>query len=82
MSPPPKPTELIYLPDPSPVPALLAVGLALVVTGLFAWSPYSVIGGIIAIISLVAWIGSTRRDIAQLPISQHTDTAPIPLRKS
>jgi hypothetical protein len=79
MSQPPKPTELIFLPKPKAFPALLALGLAATVVGLFAWWPYSVIGGVIALGSLAAWLRSNRDEIARMPRQQHTDTAPIPL---
>jgi hypothetical protein len=82
MSQPPKPTESIYLPSPSVFPALLALGLAAVVVGLFAWWPYSVIGGFIALFSLVGWLRSNRSEIARMPRHQRTDTAPIPLSVS
>lgn len=79
MSQPEQPTELIYLSRPSVLPALFAVGLAGVVIGLYAWWPYSVIGGVVALFTLVRWIKANRADIAALPTEQHTDTAPIPL---
>jgi hypothetical protein len=82
MSQPPKPTESIYLPRPSVLPALLAFGLAAVVVGLFAWWPYSVIGGFIALFSLVGWLRSNRGEIARMPRHQRSDTAPIPLSVS
>jgi hypothetical protein len=82
MSQPTKPTESIYLPRPSVLPALLAFGLAAVVVGLFAWWPYSVIGGFIALFSLVGWLRANRSEIARMPRHQHTDTAPIPLSVS
>ena len=82
MSQPPEPTETIYLPGPSVYPALLAFGLAAVIVGLFAWWPYSVIGGLIALFGLVAWLRTNRREIARMPRHQHTDTAPIPLSVS
>jgi hypothetical protein len=80
MSPPPKPTELIYVPRPSPFPALVAIGLAGVIVGLYAWWPYSVAGALIALPSLLAWLRTNRAEIAQLPNRQATDTSPIPLR--
>jgi hypothetical protein len=82
MSQPPEPTESIYLPRPSIYPALFAFGLAAVFVGLFAWWPYSVIGGLIALPSLIAWLRTNRREIARMPRRQHTDTAPIPLSVS
>jgi hypothetical protein len=82
MSQPPKPTESIYLPRPNVFPALLAFGLAAVVVGLYAWWPYSVIGGLIALSALIAWLRANRDEIARMPVHQHTDTAPIPLSVS
>jgi hypothetical protein len=79
MTQPPKPTEVIYLSRSSIAPALFAFGFAALIVGLYAWWPYSVIGGAIALFSLVAWIRSNRAEIARMPNRQHTDTAPIPL---
>ncbi|HKH40498.1 MAG TPA: hypothetical protein VKA41_01440 [Solirubrobacterales bacterium] len=82
MSQPPEPTESIYLPRPTVFPALLALGLAAVIVGLFAWWPYSVIGGFIALISLIGWLRANRDEIARMPRHQRSDTAPIPLSVS
>jgi hypothetical protein len=82
MSQPTKPTELIYQPRPTVYPALLAFGLAALIVGLFAWWPYSVIGGVMALFSLIAWLRTNRAEIARMPRRQHTDTAPIPLSVS
>jgi hypothetical protein len=76
---PPKPTEQIYLGGPSLMPALFAAGLAGVVIGLYAWWPYAVIGGVVALIALVGWLHGNRREIAAMPNTQQTDTGPIPL---
>jgi hypothetical protein len=82
MSQPSKATESIYLPGPTVFPALFAFGLAAVIVGLFAWWPYSVIGGVIALISLIGWLRVNRDEIARMPRHQDTDTAPIPLTVS
>jgi hypothetical protein len=82
MSQPQKPTEVIYTARPSVHPALLAFGLAALIVGLFAWWPYSVIGGVIALFSLIGWLRANRREIARMPRHQRTDTAPIPLSVS
>lgn len=82
MSQPPKPTEVVYLPRASALPALFAFGFAAIVVGLFAWWPYSVIGGVIALFSLIGWMRANRAEIARMPNRQHTDTAPIPLSVS
>ena len=79
MSQPPKPTELIHLPRASVLPALLAIGIAAIVVGLYSWWPYSVAGGAIALVSLIAWLRANRDEIARMPRRQRTDTAPIPL---
>jgi hypothetical protein len=82
MSQPPPPTESIYLPKATVYPALLAFGLAAVIVGLYSWWPYSVVGGLIAIGSLIAWLRTNKREIARMPRRQRTDTAPIPLSVS
>ena len=82
MSQPPKPTELIHLPRASVLPALLAIGIAAVVVGLYSWFPYSIVGGILAILTLGAWLRTNRDEIARMPRRQRTDTAPIPLSVS
>jgi hypothetical protein len=79
MSQPPKPTELVFLPKATVYPALLAFGLAALIVGLFAWWPYSVIGGAIAFGSLIAWLRTNSGEIERMPRHQQTDTAPIPL---
>ena len=81
MSQPERPTELIYLPPASAAPALVALGLAAVIVGLFAWWPYSVAGALIALIALISWLRQNRAGIAAMPNEQEMDTAPIPLRK-
>ena len=82
MSQPPKPTELIHLPRPSVMPALLAIGIAGIVVGLYTWWPYAIAGGFLAILALVAWLRTSRGEIARMPRRQTTDTAPIPLSVS
>jgi hypothetical protein len=82
MSQPPKATESIYLPRPSIHPALFAFGLAAVIVGLYSWWPYAVVGGLIALTSLIAWLRTNRDEIARMPRHQRTDTAPIPLSAS
>jgi hypothetical protein len=82
MTQPPKPTEQIYLSKPTAFPALVALGLAAVVVGLYSWWPYSVAGGLIALVSVIAWLRTNRNEIARMPRHQQTDTAPIPLSGS
>jgi hypothetical protein len=79
MAQPPEPTEMIYLPKPSVLPALFAAGLAGLLIGLYTWFPYAIAGALVALYSLVAWLRRNRDEIAAMPREQHTDTAPIPL---
>jgi hypothetical protein len=76
---PRKPTELIYMAAPSALPALVAIGIAAAVVGLYAWWPYSAAGGLIAFVSLIAWLRINKSEIDRMPIEQRPDTAPIPL---
>jgi hypothetical protein len=76
---PPEPSELIYTPRPSWLPALAAVGIALVVTGLFTWFPYLIVGAAMALISLWKWVSGVRDDVARMPRRQRVETAAIPL---
>jgi hypothetical protein len=71
-------TELIYLPEPSWYPALLAFGLAGVLAGLWVWWPYSVLGAIVALVALRGWIVQARDSFDRLPRRQRLATAAIP----
>ena len=61
------------------MPALLAAGLAFVIVGLYAWWPYGVLGGVVALLSLISWLRDNRRQIASMPREQELDTAGVPL---
>ncbi|HSI79649.1 MAG TPA: hypothetical protein VK919_03255 [Solirubrobacterales bacterium] len=73
-----EPTELVYLPAPSWLPALLAAGLAGVIVSMFTWWPYGVVGAVVALVAAGLWIRDARRDFARLPRRQRTSSAPIP----
>ena len=75
---PHEPTELVYLPKPSWLPAFTALGVALVVVGLFVWWPYGVIGAVIAIVVIVSWIRDAARATSRLPVEQRPTTAVLP----
>lgn len=64
--------EIVHLPAPSFHPIGMALGLTLVIVGLFAHLlvagvVYSIIGGLIALRSLAGWLRQNQRDIARLP---------------
>jgi hypothetical protein len=73
-----EPSELLYLPPPSWQPALLAAGLAGGVASLFTWWPYGVVGALVALAALWAWIRDARREFSRLPREQRITAAVIP----
>ncbi|HXV53700.1 MAG TPA: hypothetical protein VD765_10795 [Solirubrobacterales bacterium] len=72
------PIELVYEPAPSWQPPLIAFGLAAVLASLFTWWPYGVIGGVIALFALFAWIRDARAGYSRLPRRQRMATAVLP----
>jgi hypothetical protein len=74
----PQPTELVYVPEPSWEPAILALGLAAVIAGIFVWWPYGAIGAIIAIVAVVRMLRGTEDGVARLPRRQKVTTAVLP----
>src|SRR3569833_2654139 len=73
-----QPTELVYLPDSSWQPALIAFGLAAVIASLFTWWPYGVIGAVVAIFALRSWIVDAGRSYDKLPRRQRVATSKKP----
>ena len=64
----PPATEEIHLPEPSYLPVVLAFGLSIAIIGVvFTWVMVA-IGALIFLISLVRWIGQTRREMSELPL--------------
>ena len=63
-----EPGEAIHLPGPSYHPVVLAFGVTLAVTGVVIYPPATVIGLVIAVVTLYHWIRDTRRDISDLPL--------------
>ena len=76
--PPPEPTELLYLPRSSWRPVFTALGLALVVVGLFVWWPYGVIGAITALVAIIGWIRDAAKRTSRLPVEQRPGSAVLP----
>ena len=73
-----QPVELVYLPESSWHPMLVAFGIAGVVASLFTWWPYGAIGGVIALFALFAWIRDARAGFSRLPRKQRIATAVLP----
>ena len=81
----PEATELVYVPEPSWMPALVALGLAGVLAGIFVWWPYGVAGALIALGAMVPILREPGEQLERLPRRQKLTTAvlpPVPPRKS
>jgi len=74
----PDATELLFVPEPSWDPAILAFALAAVVAGILVWFPYGVIGAIAAIAAIVRMFRGTSDEVARLPRRQKMTTAVLP----
>jgi hypothetical protein len=74
----PEPSELVYVPSPSWMPVLSAVGLAGVLVGLFAGWPYAVAGGVLGLAALWRWIRRTGGEVGRLPVEQRVSAAVLP----
>jgi hypothetical protein len=57
----------IHLPPPSIWPVILAIGIALTLTGLILNIAVVIAGAVIGIIALALWVRDARREFAELP---------------
>jgi len=73
-----EPTELVYIPEPSWQPALIAFGLAAIFASLFTWWPYGVIGAVVVLAALRSWFKDMSSDYSKLPRRQRVATSVIP----
>ena len=64
---PPPVGEEIHLPGPTLLPFICAIGITLVVIGTTIDWIWSVVGGILLIVTVVMWIRDTMRDVSELP---------------
>jgi len=64
----PPPAEAIHLPEPSYMPATLALGIATALIGILTMIYITIIGLVIALVTLVRWIRSSRDQMAELPL--------------
>lgn len=60
--------EAIHLPGPSYLPVVVALGVTIAVVGVVLNWFICGAGVLITLISVLRWIGDTRRDIADLPL--------------
>jgi hypothetical protein len=63
--------EEIHLPGPSFLPVACAIGITLILVGTTVWLGWSILGGIIFVVTVVRWVRDTTRDISELP-EEHT----------
>jgi hypothetical protein len=64
----PPPSEEVHLPEPSYLPALVALGLTIALVGvLFSWVIVG-LGAVIFIVATARWIRQTRQEMAELPL--------------
>ncbi|HXH83820.1 MAG TPA: hypothetical protein VNN07_12960 [Candidatus Tectomicrobia bacterium] len=74
----PQATELVYVPEPSWLPAVFVVGLLGVLAGIFVWWPYGVIGALIALPALAGMWRGANESVERLPRRQKLTTAVLP----
>jgi hypothetical protein len=67
----PPPAEVIHLPEPSYLPIVLTLGIALALVGVLLGLVVSIIGLVIAFVALVRWIRAAREEMAELPLEHH-----------
>ncbi len=63
--------EEIHLPGPTIIPLVAAIGITFIVIGTTLGWWLSIVGAVILILTLVRWIGDTRRDVQSLPEQHH-----------
>ena len=74
----PEATELVYVPEPSWLPAIATLGLLGVLAGIFVWWPYGVIGAVLGLVGVIGMLRRTRADVERLPRRQKLTTAVLP----
>lgn len=70
-TPEPHPTEEshgeIHLPPPSIWPVVLALGIAILLTGLIINPVVVIVGAILTALAIALWVRDARREFAELP---------------
>jgi Flp pilus assembly protein TadB len=62
------PAEAIHMPEPSYMPAALALAIAVTLVGIITWLPVVIIGAVCVVVLLVRWIRSAREEMNDLPL--------------
>ncbi|MGZ4271712.1 MAG: hypothetical protein ACXVFK_13130 [Solirubrobacteraceae bacterium] len=63
--------EEIHLPGPSIQPVLLTFGITIALVGVTVSIVFVVIGAIITLATMAAWIRDARREYDELPLEHH-----------
>jgi hypothetical protein len=64
--------EAFHLPPPSIWPAVLAVGIALLLTGLIINLVVVVIGAVVSVAAVAFWVRDARHEFSELPTKVDT----------
>ena len=73
-----EPTELVYVPNNSLAPVIVAAGITLILVGFFkGWFLWAV-GAFVLLLGLRAWWHLSNDEIAGMRREQRSDTAVIP----
>ena len=72
------PTELIYVPNPSSAPVLVAAAIALLFAGAFLGWFVWLVGALVLLLAARSWWKLSNDEISRMRRSQTTDTAVIP----
>jgi hypothetical protein len=64
----PPPSEEVHLPEPSYLPALVALGITLALVGVVLTWFLTGLGLVIFLVATVRWIRQTRDEMAELPL--------------
>lgn len=67
----PPPAEALHLPEPSYLPATVALGITIALVGILTGIIVVIIGALIALAALIRWIRSARAEMADLPLDHH-----------
>lgn len=73
-----EPTELIYVPNNSTAPIIVAVGIALLAAGCFLGWFLWLLGAIAVYVGVSSWWRTSSDEISRMRREQRTDTAVIP----
>lgn len=65
---PPPVGEEIHLPNPSILPFLTAIGIALALVGITTFIEFTIAGGLLTLGCIWRWIKDTRAEVDELPL--------------